>query len=131
MIFADFDPEADIPDSDSDASGDDDVQEDKSASAREHYAPVAKSKLRKPKEIALGPQYSGSRVTRDAVEGNDDDEDDPFARGFEDEDSEDDGQDSEEGTRGIQGQRAITNRGSVNAIMKSNMPANLPNRTSR
>jgi len=69
--------------------------EDKSASAREHYAPVGKSKLRKPKEIALGPQYSGSRVTRDAVDG-DDDEDDPFARGFDEEDSEADDQDSEE-----------------------------------
>jgi len=44
----------------------------------------------------LGPQYSGSRVTRDAVEGEDDDEDDPFARGFDDEDSEENGQDSEE-----------------------------------
>lgn len=85
---ADFDPEADIPESDSDASGDDD-QEDKDAGAREHYAPVGKSKLRKPKEIALGPQYTGSRVARDAIEG-DEDEDDPFARGFDDEDSEDD-----------------------------------------
>jgi protein AATF/BFR2 len=44
----------------------------------------------------LGPQYSGSRVTRDAVEGDDDDEDDPFARGFDDEDSEEEDQDSEE-----------------------------------
>jgi protein AATF/BFR2 len=87
-IIADFDPEADIPESDSDASGDDE-QEDKDAGAREHYAPVGKSKLRKPKEVALGPQYSGSRITRDAIEG-DEDEDDPFARGFDDEDSEED-----------------------------------------
>ena len=89
------DPEADIPESDSDASGDDDAQEDKSASAREHYASVGKSKLRKPKEIALGPQYSGSRVSRDAVD-EDDDEDDPFARGFDDEDSEEEDAPAEE-----------------------------------
>jgi protein AATF/BFR2 len=86
-IPADFDPEADIPESDSDASGDDE-QEDKDVGARDHYAPVGKSKLRKPKEVALGPQYSGSRVTRDAIEGEEDDDDDPFARGFDDEDSE-------------------------------------------
>jgi protein AATF/BFR2 len=95
--FADFDPEADIPESDSDASGEDE-QEDKDAGAREHYAPVGKSKLRKPKEVALGPQYSGSRVTRDAIE--DEDDDDPFARGFDDEDSEEeqniDSEDDEE-----------------------------------
>ena len=93
-IPADFDPEADIPESDSDASGDDD-QEDKDAGARDHYAPVGKSKLRKPKEIALGPQYSGSRVARDAIEGDDDD-DDPFARGFDDEDSEEEQDDGSE-----------------------------------
>jgi len=90
IVLADFDPEADIPESDSDASGDDE-QEDKDAGAREHYAPVGKSKLRKPKEVALGPQYSGSRVTRDAIE--DEEDDDPFARGFDDEDSEEDEED--------------------------------------
>ncbi|KAM0723875.1 hypothetical protein Q7P37_000865 [Cladosporium fusiforme] len=84
----DFDPEADIPDSDSDASGDDD-REEREAGARDHYAPVGKSKLRKPKEVALGPQYRGSRVDRNAVD-EDDEEDDPFARGFDDEDSEED-----------------------------------------
>lgn len=93
MPETDFDPEADVPESDSDASGDDDLEE-KNAGAREHYAPVGKSKLRQPKEVALGPQYTGSRVTRDAVE--DDEEDDPFARGFDEEDSEDDLQDDDE-----------------------------------
>lgn len=45
--------------------------------------------------MALGPQYTGSRVTRDAVE--DDEEDDPFARGFDEEDSEEeDPQDDDE-----------------------------------
>ena len=92
---ADFDPEADIPESDSDDASGDDEQEDKDAGAREHYAPVGKSKLRKPKEIALGPQYSGSRVARDAIEGDDDD-DDPFARGFDEEDSEEEQDDDSE-----------------------------------
>lgn len=94
--FVDFDPEADIPDSDSDASGDDD-REDREAGAREHYAPVGKSKLRKPKEVALGPQYRGSRVDRSAVD-EDDEEDDPFARGFDDEDSEDEPEGDQDGS---------------------------------
>ncbi|OQO13413.1 hypothetical protein B0A48_01641 [Cryoendolithus antarcticus] len=77
-----IDPEADLPDSDSEASG----SESDGAAARDHYVDVGKSKLRKPKEIALGPQYSGSRVSRDAA--LEDEEDDPFAKGFDDEDSE-------------------------------------------
>lgn len=48
---------------------------------------MGKSKLRKPKEVPLGPQYRGSKVSRGAVT-EDEDEDDPFARGFDDEDSE-------------------------------------------
>jgi len=44
--------------------------------------------LRKPKEVALGPQYTGSRISRDAAES--DEEDDPFSRGFDEEDSEHD-----------------------------------------
>lgn len=58
------------------------------ANAREHYEEVGKSKLRKPKEVALGPQYSGSRISRDAAEESDE-EDDPFSRGFDEDDSED------------------------------------------
>nr|OQO31814.1 hypothetical protein B0A51_00716 [Rachicladosporium sp. CCFEE 5018] len=81
-----IDPEADLPDSDSEAFGSDSDR----AAARDHYVDVGKSKLRKPKEIALGPQYSGSRISRDAA--LEDEEDDPFAKGFDDEDSEmDDG----------------------------------------
>lgn len=52
---------------------------------------MGKSKLRRPKEVALGPQYRGSKVNRAALENGGDDEDedenDPFGRGFEDEDS--------------------------------------------
>jgi protein AATF/BFR2 len=48
--------------------------------------------LRKPSEVALGPQYAGSKVRRDAIE--EDDEDDPFSRGFSEDESEDDEQSS-------------------------------------
>ncbi|KAJ9640520.1 rRNA-processing protein bfr2 [Coniosporium apollinis] len=55
--------------------------------AREHYVDVGKSKLRKRDVVSLGPQYKGSRVSRDAV--LEEDSDDPFARGFDEESSED------------------------------------------
>jgi protein AATF/BFR2 len=41
--------------------------------------------LRKKEIFPLGPQYSGNRISRDAAE--DGDSDDPFARGFDEEDS--------------------------------------------
>ncbi|KAK6432939.1 rRNA-processing protein bfr2 [Oleoguttula sp. CCFEE 5521] len=82
IVPIEIDPEADFPDSDSEASG----SESDGAAARDHYVDVGKSKLRKSKEIALGPQYRGSRISRDAA--LEDDEDDPFAKGFDDEDSE-------------------------------------------
>ena len=50
---------------------------------------VGKSKFRKPKTSALGPQYRGSKVDRDAL--IEDEEDDLFGRGFEDGDSEEEG----------------------------------------
>jgi protein AATF/BFR2 len=64
--------------------------------SRSHYEVVGKSRLRKSQAVSLGPQYSGSRISRKAVE--DDDEDDPFSRGFDDEESdeEDSGNDSED-----------------------------------
>jgi protein AATF/BFR2 len=43
--------------------------------------------LRKKEVVPLGPQYTGSRISRDAAD--EDDSDDPFARGFDVEDSED------------------------------------------
>jgi protein AATF/BFR2 len=57
---------------------------------------VRESKLRKPTPVSLGPQYAGSRISRDAVEESDDD--DPFGRDLEGEESESglDGLDSEE-----------------------------------
>ena len=48
---------------------------------------MEKSKLRRPKTVALGPQYRGSRISRDAV-SDDEEEDDPFGRGFDDGESE-------------------------------------------
>ena len=95
---ADFDPEEDP--GQSTGSGDEsaDDGEDIGRSAREHYAYVGKSKLRKPTEVSLGPQYAGAKVRRDAILDEDDDDDDPFSRGFDDAESEDeDDVDVEEG----------------------------------
>ncbi|KXS97154.1 hypothetical protein AC578_3059 [Pseudocercospora eumusae] len=80
----DFDPEEDhLPADDSDAdSGAEDGDE---FDGREHYVDVGKSKLRKPKAVALGPQYRGAKVDREQLE--DDDEDDPFSRDFDEEES--------------------------------------------
>lgn len=93
---AEFDPEADnVPAADSDSADDleDDAKEDE---GREHYESVGKSKLRKPKDVPLGPQYRGSKVSRDA-RSDDEDENDPFGMGFDDDGSEDDGiEDGEE-----------------------------------
>ncbi|KAK4508090.1 hypothetical protein PRZ48_001828 [Zasmidium cellare] len=80
-----FDPEhEEIPDEDeSDVSGEDDGFD-----GREHYVDVGKSKLRKPKEAALGPQYRGSKVGRQELD-SDEDEDDPFDKGFDEDESDD------------------------------------------
>ncbi|KAK3642176.1 rRNA-processing protein bfr2 [Elasticomyces elasticus] len=83
----DFDPEVDdILDGDSEDS--DGTGEDSGVAARDHYEDVGKSKLRKPKVAPLGPQYRGSKIRREAVTDDEvEDEDDPFNKGFEDEDS--------------------------------------------
>ncbi|KAH0339842.1 TRAUB-domain-containing protein, partial [Aureobasidium melanogenum] len=82
----DFDPEEEPPQDDSD----DDVSDnDNAAAAREHYVDVGKSKLRKRDVVPLGPRYEGARISRDAAIGEDEDEDDPFSKGFDEEDSED------------------------------------------
>ncbi|TKA54373.1 hypothetical protein B0A55_13250 [Friedmanniomyces simplex] len=86
----DVDPEAEGLPGGHSGSGDESADEDEGAAAREHYEDVGKSKLRKPKEVPLGPRYRGSRVGRHAVtHAEDGDEDDPFSKGFEDEESED------------------------------------------
>ncbi|CAG8975674.1 hypothetical protein HYALB_00007877 [Hymenoscyphus albidus] len=69
----DFDPEEDHPPQDSEDSDSGASEED--LAGTEHYAAVSKSKLRKPEEISLGPQYAGSRISREALlDGNSGDE---------------------------------------------------------
>ena len=85
----DIDPESDgIHDSSNESEGSEDEQSDFDT-AREHYIDVEKSKLRKSNTTALGPQYRGSRISRGATSDNEE-EDDPFTKGFEDVDSESD-----------------------------------------
>ncbi|KAF1347366.1 TRAUB-domain-containing protein, partial [Lizonia empirigonia] len=62
-----------------------DVDEDANA-GREHYVDVGKSKLRKKELVPLGKQYAGRSVSRQDLDNSD--SDDPFAKGFDDMDSE-------------------------------------------
>lgn len=55
---------------------------------REHYTAVGKSKLREKADAPLAPKYTGRTVTRDELD--DSDSDDPFAKGFDDIDSDED-----------------------------------------
>ncbi|KAJ5569464.1 Protein bfr2 [Penicillium hispanicum] len=71
----DFDPE-DIERDDHSSDGEAAKPSDSSA-GREHYQAVGKGKLRKQDPIALGKQYAGTRVSRDALDAESDD--DPFA----------------------------------------------------
>ncbi|KAF7185136.1 Protein BFR2 [Pseudocercospora fuligena] len=84
----DFDPEVEdvaADESDADSGAEDEDEFD----GREHYVDVGKSRLRKPKAVALGPQYRGSKVDRDQLDN--DDEDDPFSRDFDEDESEEEG----------------------------------------
>ncbi|GAB7337846.1 hypothetical protein MBLNU457_4243t1 [Dothideomycetes sp. NU457] len=96
----DFDPEEEPAQSSGSEDESDDGDDDIGETAREHYADVGKSKLRKPTEVSLGPQYAGAKVTRDAMLDDDDDEDNPFSKGFDeaesDEGDEDEGEDEDE-----------------------------------
>ncbi|KAH6679796.1 apoptosis-antagonizing transcription factor [Halenospora varia] len=67
----DFDPEEDNPPQASDDSNSEDS--DDGLAGTEHYTDVGKSKLRKPEEVTLGPQYAGSRISREALIDDDDD----------------------------------------------------------
>ncbi|PVI00979.1 TRAUB-domain-containing protein [Periconia macrospinosa] len=94
----DFDPEALLdpaPSSSSDEEQSDFSDAGDDNAGREHYLDVGKSKLRKKEVVPLGPQYTGSRISRNAAE--DDDSDDPFARGFDDAESDDD-EDEDDGS---------------------------------
>ncbi|KAK2754269.1 rRNA-processing protein bfr2 [Arachnomyces sp. PD_36] len=101
----DFDPE-DIDDGRGSDDEESSVASEDAAAGREHYQSVGKSKLRKPETVTLGREYDGSRVSRDALNGDDSD-DDPFRKrssdeegsGMSDEESDEDEdmQDFEEG----------------------------------
>ncbi|KAI4726274.1 TRAUB-domain-containing protein [Aureobasidium sp. EXF-10728] len=88
----DFDPEEEPPQDDSDEDASDN---DNAAAARKHYVDVGKSKLRKRDVVPLGPRYEGAQISRDAATGEDEDEDDPFSKGFDEEESEDDVENAE------------------------------------
>ncbi|PBP25714.1 protein BFR2 [Diplocarpon rosae] len=71
-VARDFDPEEDAPAQSTDGSASEESEDEKAGT--EHYVKVGKSTLRKPDEVALGPEYSGSRVSREALWNDDDDE---------------------------------------------------------
>ncbi|KAL8765413.1 MAG: hypothetical protein Q9194_006577, partial [Teloschistes cf. exilis] len=55
--------------------------------AKEHYLDVSSSKLRKPDAPALGPEYGGSRISRDSAFNHEDSDNDPFANVHTEQDS--------------------------------------------
>ncbi|KAM0351969.1 hypothetical protein ACHAPU_002487 [Fusarium lateritium] len=75
-IVNDYDPEANVDVSEHGSGSED--SEDENAGT-EHYVSVGKGKLRKQEGLALGPEYRGSRVSRDALDeesaSNNEDED--------------------------------------------------------
>lgn len=96
-----FDPEHNETPDDEDES--DTASEVDGFDGREHYVTVGQSNLQKPKEVALGPQYRGLKVGREELD-SDEDEDDPFEKGFDDEESDDqdlEGVDNSDGNEGM------------------------------
>ncbi|KAJ5112737.1 Protein bfr2 [Penicillium argentinense] len=78
----DFDPEdIERDDASSDEEG---GKPSESNAGREHYQAVGKGKLRKQDPVSLGKQYAGSRVSRDDLDADSDD--DPFATRSDNED---------------------------------------------
>ncbi|KAL3476299.1 apoptosis-antagonizing transcription factor [Aspergillus californicus] len=86
----DFDPE-DIERGGN--TSDEDVDVKDADAGRGHYQAVGKGKLRNDDPISLGKEYAGSRVSRDALEAESDD--DPFAARSGDEDSEEDSEEED------------------------------------
>ncbi|KAF1912053.1 apoptosis-antagonizing transcription factor [Ampelomyces quisqualis] len=88
--ITDFDPESLLdpaPSSSSDEHSDAEFSDVEDVNAgREHYTAVGKSKLRQNADLPQGPSYKGKAVSRNELE--DSDSDDPFAKGFDDSDSE-------------------------------------------
>ncbi|KAF4345944.1 Che-1 [Fusarium beomiforme] len=82
-IVNDYDPEANVEVSEPGSGSEE--SEDENAGT-EHYVSVGKSKLRKQEGLSLGPQYRGSRVSRDALKQeseSDEDEDEDEESGDE------------------------------------------------
>ncbi|GAP88238.1 putative transcription factor AATF Che-1 [Rosellinia necatrix] len=90
----DYDPEADVVPSESDHSGDD--SSDNEPLGTEHYVTVGKSKLRHHEPLSLGPQYRGTRVSREALEADDDEAEDDEEVSDVDEDDDDEDDDDED-----------------------------------
>ncbi|KAJ3554856.1 hypothetical protein NPX13_g10496 [Xylaria arbuscula] len=89
----DYDPEADVLPSDDDDRSADEASDNEPAGT-EHYVAVGKSKLRRHEPLNLGPHYRGTRVSREALEAEDDEEDDEEVEGEDlDEDEEEEGED--------------------------------------
>ncbi|KAH8711908.1 traub transciption factor family protein [Phaeosphaeriaceae sp. PMI808] len=88
----DFDPESLLdpaPSSSSDEGSDADFSDiEDENTGREHYTAVGKSKLRQKADHLPGPSYKGRAVSRNELQDSDSDSDDPFAKGFDDDDSE-------------------------------------------
>ncbi|PWY76974.1 TRAUB-domain-containing protein [Aspergillus heteromorphus CBS 117.55] len=90
----DYDPEdLDRGNADSEDEQGAQAQGDEDA-GREHYQAVGKGKLRKSDPVTLGKQYAGSKVSREALEADSDD--DPFAVRSGDEDEDDDDEEDED-----------------------------------
>ncbi|KAI8963212.1 TRAUB-domain-containing protein [Daldinia sp. FL1419] len=69
----DFDPEAEVSEENDDSGSEESIDEN---AGTEHYVSVGKSKLRRRDPVALGPQYRGAPVSREALEDKEEDDDD-------------------------------------------------------
>lgn len=67
----DFDPEDEYPVSEQGTSEDEDRDISDDLAGTEHYVQSGKSKLRKAEDINLGPKYSGSQISRQALLADD------------------------------------------------------------
>ncbi|KAL0934156.1 TRAUB domain-containing protein [Colletotrichum truncatum] len=83
----DLDPEAEPVDASENESGSEESEDENAGT--EHYVTVGKSKLREKEGVSLGPQYRGSRVSRDALNDSSNDDSDVFEDAQEDFDSND------------------------------------------
>ncbi|KAF2825073.1 TRAUB-domain-containing protein [Ophiobolus disseminans] len=92
--ITDFDPESLLnpaPSSSSNEQSDADLSDVEDANeGREHYTVVGKSKLRQKADAPDAPLYKGRTISRNELDDSDSDSDDPFVKGFNEDDSEED-----------------------------------------